>query len=158
MNNITMINSLRDRIQESTKDFLLDSNVEGVQKAPEVMSGYLKAKKRKSDQTPPEYPFVLVRFHSDEDNQNGYTSLVHIIAGTYSEDEQNGWRDPLNILSFIKRDLLNNPIFGGSFSVSQDAPQKIELPEDQPFPEWVGILKIYVHLPQIEGEWLDGEI
>lgn len=155
MTPILLVDTLIDVIKAAVTNFDLDANVSGIKKAPQVISGYLKEKKPGQKQDPPDFPYVIVRYLEDTDNENESTATVRIISGTYSEDEQNGWRDCMNVITRIKQELLKKRSFG-PFRI--EYPLKTELPEEQPYPEWVAMLTLNVVIPQVqeEGGYLDG--
>ncbi|MGF9822625.1 hypothetical protein ABE430_08900 [Brevibacillus agri] len=150
MTPIIMLDRLVEHLQAITENFELQSNVTGITKAPQVIAGYLPEKKPVQKQNVPDFPYVIVRYLQEEDDNDGVIASVKIIVGTYSQDAQDGWRDPLNILTRIKQDLLARPVFGESFRVEK--PIKTELPEEQPFPEWWGAITLQVIMPQMEEE------
>jgi hypothetical protein len=150
MTPIVLVDALIDFIRPVVANFELDTNVSGIKKAPQVIGGYLSEKKPGQKQDPPDFPYVIVRYLEDEDTEESNTAQVRIIAGTYSEDTQNGWRDCLNILTRIKEALLEQRFVCGSFKVER--PIKTELPEEQPYPEWVAIMTITVTIPQVQQE------
>lgn len=145
-----MIDRLVERLRGIVSTYELSANVSGVKKAPQVIAGYLPQKKATQKQDIPDFPYVIVRFLKDNDTQELSQVRVKIIVGTYSEDAQNGWRDTLNILTRVKQELLAQPVFGGSFLVNR--PIETELPEEQPFPEWYGMLTLNVTVPQMIEE------
>lgn len=154
MTPILLVDKLADFIKPVVAEFELDSNVEGVKKAPQVMSGYLKEKKPKEKQVIPDFPYVIVRYLEDTDTENdGNSAKVKILAGTYSEDEQDGWRDAMNVITRIKKALMKQR-FLGAFKI--EYPIKTELPEEQLYPEWVAILHLTVTMPHVieEGGYL----
>lgn len=155
MTPILLVDTLVDFIKPVVADFVLDSNVAGVQKEPQVISGYLNEKKPRQKQDPPDFPYVIVRFLDDDDKQDENIAQVKIIAGTYSEDAQNGWRDPVNVITRIKTALLKQKFFPGPFKI--EYPVKTELPEEQPFPEWIALLHLTVTIAHVqeEGGYLD---
>ena len=131
-------------------NFELESNIPGIKKAPQVISGYLKEKKPKEKQTVPDFPYVIVRYLKDTNAEEGATAIIRVIAGTYSEDEQSGWRDCMNVITRIKEALLKQRFIGGPFKI--EYPIKTELPEEQPYPEWVAFLTLNVTIPSIQEE------
>lgn len=150
MTPIILVDELVKFITPVVAEFDLQSNVAGVKKAPQVLAGYLKEKKPGAKQNPPDFPYVIVRYLDDSDTEDGSVATVKIYAGTYSEDEQGGWRDALNILTRIKVALLKQRFIGGPFRI--EYPVKTELPEEQPYPEWVAWLTLTVAIPHVIEE------
>lgn len=153
MTPIMMVDALIEFIKPVVTDFVLDSNIEGIKKAPAVISGYLSEKKtreQQQQQAMPDFPYVIVRYLEDNDTDESNMAQVRIICGTYSKDEQNGWRDAMNVAFRIKQALLAAGKFGNAFHVEK--PIKTELPEEQPFPEWIALLTLSVSVPQTQQE------
>lgn len=146
MTPLILIDSLIPFVESVVADFVLDSNVKGVKKAPQVIAGYLKEKQPNEKQDPPDFPYVILRFLDGSDADGHHTVRIKIMAGTYSQDAQHGWRDPVNILQRIKDELLKLPYLG-PFQIVK--PVKTELPEEQPYPEWVAWMILQVIIPQI---------
>lgn len=132
---VLLVDELKAFVEKVVQSYVLETNKADVEKPPQVAAGYLPAKKSGPD---PDYPFVLARLIDNNDTRDGSTATVKIIAGTHSEDEQEGWRDPANILLRIRGELLKRRIIGGKYRL--ELPLKIEIPEEQAFPEWVGFM------------------
>ncbi|MFY0545456.1 hypothetical protein [Brevibacillus sp. H7] len=145
-----LVDELIKFIEPVVANFDLESNVKGIRKSPQVIGGYLEEKKPQQRQETPDFPYVIVRYLEDDDTDESNIASVRIIAGTYSEDEQNGWRDCMNVVTRIKQALLEQPIIGERFRVQK--PMKTQLPEEQPFPEWMALLTVQVVIPQTEEE------
>ncbi|MDT8901837.1 hypothetical protein [Anaeroselena agilis] len=146
MNVSTMIDELVVHIKKLTTT-LQFTTPKGAHRAPQVVDGYLPPKDPKNHNTTEDFPYVIVRYLSDETDEEGATAQVKVICGVYSDDDRQGWRDLLNLMSSIKTFLLSNRLFGGCFSV--ELPLKREIPEEQPVPEWQGVLTLNVSIPSI---------
>lgn len=149
MTPIDLVDRLIEEIKVIVKDFHLDTNVPGVKKAPQVISGYLGEKKPGAKQDPPDFPFVIVRYLEDNDDGQQHTANIRILVGTYSEDAQNGWRDTLQVATRIKNELLKKR-FIGPFSI--EYPVKMEIYEEQPCPEWAASVTFSVSMPKVQEE------
>lgn len=150
MTPILLVDELVEFIKPVVVEYVLQSNVKNVNKAPQVVGGFMDEKKPGPQQNPPDFPFVIVRYLEDNDTTDSNIAQVRIIAGTYSEDAQSGWRDALNVITRIKGELLKHPRLNGGYTVEK--PMRMEMPEEQPFPEWVATLTINVSLPQMIDE------
>lgn len=140
---IMLLDELKAFAEEIVRTYVLETNQPGLTKQPKVITGYLPPKKSTPD---PDYPFVIVRLSDGTDDQNGSTVGVRILVGTYSEDPQNGWRDVANIIWRMRTALLTTRVIGGRFRL--EYPITFEMPEEQPFPEWVGVMDTVWILPQ----------
>jgi hypothetical protein len=151
MTPIILVDELIEFIKPVVANFELQTNVKDApKKAPQVVGGFLNEKKPGDKQDPPDFPWVIVRYLDDDDTVDDNTAKVRIIAGTYSQDAQDGWRDALNVITRIKQALLKEKFFGRAFIVEK--PIKTEQPEEQPYPEWVAMMTVTVTMPQIQYE------
>lgn len=123
------------------------SDKKGHLRAPQVFDGYLP---------PPDprnlnheaFPYIIPRYLSDESTAEEAIAIVKVMCGVYSDDDQHGWRDLLNLTNAIKTFFLSNPYFGDCFTVKR--PLKREFPEEQPAPEWVGWFIFQITIPNIQ--------
>ncbi|KAB8126909.1 hypothetical protein F9U64_18995 [Gracilibacillus oryzae] len=147
MTPILLVDALVKRIKQIVHDFDLETKKDDLTKTPEVYAGYLppKLKSREED----DFPYILVRFLTESDNENDVAS-IRLIIGTFSEDEQDGWRDPLNIATRIKIALKKSPALD-SFSLRDRI--KIELFEEQPYPYWFAMMDMDFDMPQVQLDW-----
>lgn len=150
MTPVILVDELVKFIKPVVAEFDLQTNKKGITKAPQVISGFLAEKMPGDQQDNPDFPFVIVRFLKDSDTDESNIAIVRIYVGTYSQDEQNGWRDAMNVTIRIKQALLKQRIIGKQFRVEK--PMETEMPEEQPFPEWTVVLTINVTMPQIDEE------
>jgi len=146
MNISIMMDELVKVLKEATYMLQLETP-KGVFRAPQVADGYLSPKNPKVEVTE-DFPYVIARYLNDTSNDEGAMAQVKVICGTYSEDDQRGWRDLLNLTNAIKTYLLAQRSFGGCFSI--ELPLKREFPEEQPAPEWVGWFTLSVAIPNIQ--------
>lgn len=154
MNPIGLVDELVKHIGEVVKNYDLTTKIEGVNKIPSVYAGYLPPKDDDDEElTPNDYPFVIIRFLSDEDEIDADNlASVRIVIGTHSEDDQNGWRDPLNIATRLKIALKKKQTFG-PFALTGKV--QTELFEEQLRPYWHAIMDLSFHIPQVQFEWSD---
>jgi hypothetical protein len=149
MTPIMLVDILVKFLKPVVMEFELETNVHGIKKAPEVVKGYLPAKKPTTKQETPDFPYVIVRYLEDTDQADGGMAVLKIYVGTYSDDEQQGWQDAMNVITKIKIALLKRRNFG-PFRI--EYPIKTELPEEQPYPEWAAILTLNILIPHIIEE------
>ncbi|MCT8975497.1 hypothetical protein N4T77_02685 [Clostridium sp. CX1] len=147
MTPIELVDELVGFIKQAVKEYDLSTKANGITKAPEVYSGYLPSKGKGEDSS--EFPYVIVRYISEEDNEDDTVS-IRIIIGAYNEDEQNGWRDPLNIATRLKVAFRRTQIIG-SFSLKDKI--EIELFEEQPFPYWFAIMDLNFYIQKVQMDW-----
>lgn len=131
MHPILLVKELRRFITVVTTDFVLSTG-KGNDKAPQVLGWGLPTKNSSEE---PDYPFVLCRLTTGEDNDNESTVHVKIMIGTHSEDVE-GWEDAANVLFRIRDSLLITRTLANKYELN--LPLKWELPEEQAYPQWVG--------------------
>lgn len=153
MTPIELVDALVGFIKEVVKEFNLSTKVDGMYKAPSVHAGYLPPREDDEDESlePSDYPFVIVRFVADTDDiESNESTNIRLIIGTHSEDEQNGWRDTMNIATRIKIELKKKQILG-PFALNGKI--LTELFEEQLRPFWHVIMDLSFNVPQVQTEW-----
>lgn len=143
MNIPMMMDELVRELEKATSSIQLQTKNKQY-KAPQVVAGYLPPKNPR-DQQVEDFPYVIVRYLSDSE----VTAQVKVLCGIHSEDDQQGWRELVNLLDAIKTHLLSKRFFGKCFEIER--PLKREIPEEQGAPEWVGWLSLTVSIPNIQG-------
>lgn len=152
MHAIELVDTLKNFLQEKLKDMELQTKVSDMLKAPTVHSGYLppKPSKRDEETEPEDYPFVIVRYlgHGDKIHDKK-TMAVRIIIGTYNKDEQNGWRENLNVWNRIELALKEAQVVG-SFNLAGQI--DFELFEEQMRPSWHSAAVLEFEAPQLQWD------
>ncbi|MDX8367780.1 hypothetical protein [Cytobacillus sp. IB215665] len=149
---INLVDELVKFIEGVVKEYDLTTKIKGENKAPSVYAGYLPPEDDDGEErlTPQDYPFVIARFVSNTDDfSNGDSVNIRLVIGTYSEDEQNGWRDTLNIATRIKIELKKKQILG-AFALTNQI--QVELFEEQLVPFWHAIMDLSFNEPQVQSE------
>lgn len=133
---VLLVDELKAFLEEVVANNWLETKAPDRNKPPQIVTGYLPPKD--PVRADPDFPFVIVRLAEGTDTQEGATVTVKIIVGTYSEDAQNGWRDVANIIQRIWTELFRKRVLAKKYRV--EYPMKFEMPDEQPYPEWVGIM------------------
>jgi len=144
MNVSIMLDELAKHIQAGTKKLQLVTP-KGTTRAPQVVSGYLPPKDPKDVDGVEDFPYVIIRYLSDNTDDEGATAQVKVYCGVYADDDQKGWQDLLVIMNAIRTYLLSQKAFGKCFTV--ELPVKREIPEEQGAPYWVGWLTFEIAIP-----------
>ncbi|MCG7435564.1 hypothetical protein [Lysinibacillus fusiformis] len=162
MLNTALIDDLVCFFNETLKEMRLPTKDEDVERAPTAYDGYLPPKKNQSkrrddsDTEQEDFPYVIVRYLGEEDTQYKENVVaLRVLIGTYSKDEQHGWRDTLNVMNRIKIALGKKQTIGAA---SLTGTISMALFEDHPRPMWHGVMEVQFNLPQVvwEGSILDG--
>lgn len=152
MHSLDVTDALVEFLVNALSEMSLRTKDENVLKAPTVFDGYLPPKKNarrgEEDNEQEDYPFVIVRYLSEDDelfNQN--TIKFRLLIGTYSKDEQHGWRETLGVMNRIKLSLKEAQTVGCA-----NLTGKIEsaLFEEQMRPMWHGVMEVEFETPQIQ--------
>jgi len=154
MLNLDLIDKLVVFLNEEMKEMRLPTKDENIEKAPTVYDGYLPPKKNSSrrgeDTEPEDYPYVIVRYLGEDDDRVKENVVpLRLIIGTYSKDEQHGWRDTVNVMNRIKMSICKKQVFGAA---SLTGTISIGLFEEQAKPMWHGVMEVPFNLPQAEWE------
>ncbi|MCE4044560.1 hypothetical protein LXM56_10520 [Lysinibacillus fusiformis] len=159
MLNTTLIDDLVDFLNEALKEMRLPTKDENIEKAPTVYDGYLPPKKNPSrrgeDTEQEDYPYVIVRYLGEEDEQYKENVVtLRLLIGTFSKNEQHGWRDTLNVMNRIKISLGKKQVIGAASLTGKIG---MALFEEHPKPMWHGVMEVQFNLPQVvwEGSVLD---
>lgn len=149
MTSVQLVDCLVKFLKDVVKDYNLETKVNGVKKAPEVYAWDLPHKSSKSDIVAV-FPFIIVRLLTEEDAGEENMANIRLIIGTYSEDEQDGWRDLANIATRIKIALKSVQVID-SFALGEKI--KFEIFEEQPFPQWFAEMDLSFTIPQVQLDW-----
>lgn len=154
MHGIDLVDTLKDFIQDKLKDMELQTKVPEILKAPTVYAGYLPPKPSRRDRDEEtdseDYPFVIVRYlgHGDKIHDKK-TIAVRIIIGTYSKDEQNGWRENVNVWNRIELALKETQAVG-PFNLAGQL--DFDLFEEQMRPSWHSSAVVEFEAPQVQWD------
>ncbi|AVK85997.1 hypothetical protein C3943_22120 [Lysinibacillus sp. B2A1] len=154
MHAIDLVDTLKDFLQDKLKDMELQTKVPETFKAPTVYAGYLPPKpsrRERDEETDPEdYPFVIVRILGHVDKiHDKKTIAVRIIIGTYSKDEQNGWRENVNVWNHIELALKEMQVVG-PFNLAGQI--DFDLFEEQMRPSWHSSAVVEFEAPQLQWD------
>ena len=154
MHGIDLVDTLKDFLQDKLKDMELQTKVPEILKAPTVYGGYLPPKPsragRDEETDPEDYPFVIVRYlgHGDKIHDKK-TIAVRIVIGTYSKDEQNGWRENLNVWNRIELAVKETQAVG-PFNLAGQI--DFDLFEEQMRPSWHSAAVLEFEAPQVQWD------
>ena len=95
--------------------------------------------------------FVYALVKKVEDEKELSMATVTIGCSVYDENTVDGWRNLYNIAEHIRQELLKNRILNKKFMLK--LPLNTDYEEDQPFPNWIGIItaKYSIGQPVEEG-------
>lgn len=112
---------------------------------PQVFEWYLPFKNPKAPEKI-DFPYVVARVVSGEDSRDlnvGSTVQVKLFFGVYDEGERvdgllhpTGAYDLINLMEHVRIGLQRQQVIGNRFRI--EMPYKWSIPEEQPYPLWVG--------------------
>lgn len=152
MNIIDTLNEIEAFLKYELKElkFPTKNNQENT---PQIFQGYLppKINVRNREDELNYYPFVIVRFLSNEDSLNEGDDISHfrLAIGTYNEDEHLGWKDTVTLMQFIKRRLKEVQIIGATTITGEI---NMALYEEQSKPLYHGVMEFTLKNPKISWE------
>ncbi|MEK3770118.1 hypothetical protein MKY14_16320 [Paenibacillus sp. FSL R5-0887] len=119
-----------------------------VDKPPAVHIGFLPQKNRENAEIS-EFPFILVRPSTGDDQQDSSKVTVKLVFGVKAEDQQ-GFIDLFNIMEQVRIEFLRQRIINRRYKM--ELPYKWEFFDEQPYPEWYGQATTIWTLPAIQEE------
>lgn len=138
--------AIKGRVVAAVADFLLGTPDPAVTRAPAVIDGWLAPKIAEVSQ----FPFVIIRPRTGTDTEQSAdqnsTVDVDIIIGVYG-DEDDTWFDVSFVLDALRADLGAAPSIAGT-AFEQTGPLTWEIPEQQPRPQWFGVVKTKWTVPR----------
>lgn len=130
-----LVDDLIAYLKDQFKDNLLLSE-EGDYTPPKIINGWLPHK-RSGGPDERDFPFIIVRppkgLTSDQSNSE---VSIQFLIGTYTED-YDGHMQNLQILARLRKAILGLPNLTLNNRHRVEYPLKWELPDDQPWPEWI---------------------
>lgn len=141
-----LLDELAKFLKEVNKDYRLsDELVRGNELI--VVPGFLK---RRENAIETFYPHIVPRFIKGSDTTSDSNVSVKIFFGTYCEDVNDGWRELYNLMEHTRLALLKQKIIGKKFMLEGNL--EYEIPEEQPYPEWVGFMSAEYSIPRPREE------
>ena len=115
-------------------------------KIPQVKLGYLD--ENEGDKEKEDFPYVIVRYMKDRVEDDEAIVSIKMLFGVYSEDS-GGWIDIIHCMEILKREILK--CYSFDFYRVQ-LPIKCSIPEEHPFPYFIGTMELDLTIPRIEIE------
>lgn len=109
---------------------------------PKIFKYFLPTKTKVSEG---DFPLVIIRPITGEDNENQTNITVKFICGVFSEDED-GVYDLASLIEKLRKIFLENYELSNKFKIEK--PFKWEIYDDQPYPQWLGEITAICNIPQ----------
>ena len=119
----------------------------------QVFAGY--APIRRSAEELPSFIYTLVTSAQDNDDGSFSTATVEIGFSIYDNSEHEPWRSLFNLLEHIRQHLLQHRLVADQYRLV--LPLKINIPDEQPYPQWQGSITATYTIGQPTEEVFDFE-
>lgn len=116
----------------------------------EVYAGFPPVRTSR-DETPPCVYCVPTEANDGADGASNVKLMIGL--SVYDADKDSGGRSLYNLAEHIRQALLKKRTLGGRNRLI--LPLKTEIPTEQPFPEWVGVITATYTIAFIEEEGID---
>lgn len=132
-----LLNLIKSRVETITKEMVLQTNVDGLEKAPFVAIGYLQPIDPNS--LTPVFPYVVIRPVDGSDTTEFMSDVtVRLMIGCYSAEESDtGYMDVISVIEKIRQNFLESRTFDGA---RLELPLTWAMDELQPTDHYIGIL------------------
>lgn len=151
MTPIILLDRLAEFVQEKTADIILQVRTEPGADHKERPAEVHKMRLPKKEDSTRRIPYILLQLLTGKDDeQEQSTCQIRIVVGTYSEDENVGSYDVLNVILRIRTELEKIGIIGEQFGLQKPL-EYIIYPDDY-HPYYFGEMMTNWSLPEIKRE------
>ena len=107
-------------------------------------------------------PAVVVHYDKVDDGKDDTQTGIIIYAAVFDDDQISGVNTLYHLLEFIRYVLLGHNPIDNKWRIVDDVMQTT-IPDEQPYPQWIGAIEFNVYLPQpqwnnsklLRGEYLE---
>ena len=146
--------ALKEKIELVLDSRLLSSQEEKVKKIP-VFEQHLPRKVKSTSRNPENtnYPCVIVYL---DEWENGQAKILFIIATYDNSDDNQGYKDAVNIAERVNQELIRNPMLDKRFEM-QETP-KWHYSDQENFPFFFAWGETYWTIPRVERDDVEAMI
>ncbi|MBJ6362101.1 hypothetical protein ACFOQM_12445 [Paenibacillus sp. GCM10012307] len=159
MTPVLLLKELVQFLRSAVDDYAATKGESGEYRVPEVFDWYLPFKSgRDAEKT--DFPYVTAKIVDIEETDDQQRVTVILSFGVYHDgiddnaDRQrvhpDGAYDLLNLMEHVRQSLYRKGIINRQFRLKK--PYKAHIPEEQPYPLWVGQAITTWELPPIKRE------
>lgn len=140
-----LLKSLCDFLRQSVADYAAAQGDKGNDRIPEVFEWYLPFKNPRASEKI-DYPYIVARIHEGQNTNDinmGSTVRIDLAFGIYKEGRNHdgfvmpdGAYDLLSLMEHTRISLFKQHTIDRRYSIEK--PYKWQIPEEQPYPLWVG--------------------
>lgn len=164
MNAIMLLKSVSVFVRNTVSDYAAAQNKNGEYVTPRVFESFLPFKDGRNEEKL-DFPYITVRISDGQDTDEESFVNVNLYFGIYRKGEEvegftqpDGAYDLLALMEHVRVALFRQGSLDMKFEIQK--PYKWEIPDEQPYPLWVGwaMSKWDVPAPirQHEGSFLHG--
>jgi hypothetical protein len=155
MTPVTLLDRLKEFIEEQTRDLLLSVRGKAEEEPQERPANVYRMRLPNKEGETKLIPYILLQFISGQDSQEQQQDpesdcIVRIVVATYSEDGETGAINVLNVITRIRIALLKAGVIGDQFLLKQ--PVEYIVYPDSTYPYFLGEMITRWELPTIERE------
>lgn len=153
---------LFEKVSSVTKIKYTNQSGEEKEVNPAIIKGWITPKRQNrnnsSDLSSKEYAHIGTRISKAELSDKSNIVTLKIIVGVqsydeYNEDECLGYIEICNLIEKIIQELLKQSTIAKKYQIQNNVTYKI--PEEQPYPYWIGEISTNWELPPIYEEGID---
>lgn len=147
MTSVLCLQALSRFLQQVTKDYQAAQGENGGCKPPKIMTWNLPFKNPRAPEKV-DFPYIVPRIIRGEDTRNNLQQLsssvrIDLYFGVYAEGTKqgdfthpDGTYDLINLMEHVRVALLKQDILDNKYKLQ--LPYTWDIPEEQPYPLWVG--------------------
>lgn len=115
--------------------------------AVHVYTGFLPRRTSRKEMQE-QCPAIVVRPEAFQDGKKNSRVSIVVYVTVYDEDMTHGSDTLFHFMEFVRMMLLSENPVNDRWLIDIDAGLTGSVPDDQPFPQWIGLLEFDVYLPQ----------
>ena len=140
-----LVEDLSVYLQKKLKEFSLETK-KG-RRSIKIFKYFLPTKRKETED---DFPLIIIRPFEGEDSKQS-DATVKFICGVYSQDEE-GIYDLISLMEKVRLALLEDYEINPKFRLEQteNKPLKWEISEDQPYPQWLGVITATFNVPIVQ--------
>lgn len=146
MHLVELVNDMKTALEELFKDYEYETK-SGSRKSPDIRTGWYVKKKKEED-----FPYILVSPANQNDLEENSKVKLYLVIGVYSEEES-GWQDVGLIMNKIRLYLRSRNVFAKRYGIDKNL--KMSYPDDQPYPQWFGVMEVNFDVYNIADTSID---
>lgn len=145
----SLMDNLADFLKPAVKEYCTQQRTGEI--PIEVFAGYPPI--RTDTRETASFVYALVVSAEDTADEKLSTATVEIGFSIYDEDKTDGWRSLFNLIEHIRQHILKYRLVGAKNRM--EFPVKVKIADEQPYPQWQGMITVSYTIGQPSEEGLD---